>query len=193
MKRKEEFKVELFLSLGKTNSYGVKIGCTEKRSFKLLKKKNDENGPFLILEAMIEDCVFILINLYNTNTKNKLVSTWQKMNLMPQTFGDLENKIIIFGGNFNLFLEPVLGTEGGSPVLKKLLFENSLKLKKNTTYVKFGELEIQKKIASHFDKNVAQAFYKKDWIILLFQMPCRTQLKTPKFYLRYLLITLLFS
>ena len=41
------------------------------------------------------------------------------MNLMPQTFGDLENKIIIFRGNFNLFLEPVLGTEGGSPVLKK--------------------------------------------------------------------------
>ena len=119
MKRKEEFKVELFFSLGKTNSYGVKIGCTEKRSFKLLKKKNDENGPFLILEAMIEDCVFILINLYNINTKNKLVSTWQKMNLMPQTFGDLENKIIIFGYNFNLFLEPVLGTEGGSPVLKK--------------------------------------------------------------------------
>ena len=38
---------------------------------------------------------------------------------MPQTFGDLENKIIIFRGNFNLFLEPVLGTEGGSPVLKK--------------------------------------------------------------------------
>ena len=68
---------------------------------------------------MIEDCVSILINLYNTNTKNKLVSTWEKINLMLQTFDDLENKTIILGGNFNLFLESVLGTEGGSPVLKK--------------------------------------------------------------------------
>ena len=110
---------ELFFSLGKTNSCGVTIGCTGKRSFKFLKKKNSENGPFLILEAMIEDCVSILINLYNTNTKNKLVSTWEKINLMLQTFDDLENKTIILGGNFNLFLESVLGTEGGSPVLKK--------------------------------------------------------------------------
>ena len=119
MKRKDEFKVELFFSLGKTNSCGVTIGCTGKRSFKFLKKKNSENGPFLILEAMIEDCVSILINLYNTYTKNKLVSTWEKINLMLQTFDDLENKTIILGGNFNLFLESVLGTEGGSPVLKK--------------------------------------------------------------------------
>ena len=42
--------------------------------FKFLKKENDEN--FLILEAMIDDCVFILINLYNPNTEKEQVSTW---------------------------------------------------------------------------------------------------------------------
>ena len=54
------------------------IGYTGKRSFKLLKNKNDENGCYLILEAMIDDCVFILINLYYPNTENELVSTREK-------------------------------------------------------------------------------------------------------------------
>ena len=120
IKCKDEFKGELFFSHGKTNSCGVAIDYTEKRSFKLLKKKNDENGRFLILEAMIDDCVFILINLYNPNTGKEQVSTWEKLNLMLQTFDDLENKIIILGGDFNLFLDSVLEAEGGSPVLKKI-------------------------------------------------------------------------
>ena len=95
------------------------MGYTGKRSFKLLKKKNYENSRFLILEAMIDDYDFILINLCNQNTKKEQVSTWEKMNLMLQTFDDLENKIIILGCDINLFLDSVLEAEGGSPVLKK--------------------------------------------------------------------------
>ena len=64
------------------------------------------------------------------------------MNLMLQIFDNLENKVIILGGDFNVVLDSVLDAEDGSPVLKNLLFLNSLKLKKNTTYVTFRELEI---------------------------------------------------
>ena len=53
----------------------VSIGYTGKRSFKLLKKKNDKNGGFLILVAITDECVFILINLYNPNTEKEQVST----------------------------------------------------------------------------------------------------------------------
>ena len=60
---------------GKTNSCGVAIGYTGKRA---LKKKSDENGCFLILEAMIDDHVFILINLSNPNTEKEQDSTWEK-------------------------------------------------------------------------------------------------------------------
>ena len=52
---------------------------------------------------MIDDCVFILINLYDTNTEKEWVSTWEKINLMLQTFDDLEIKIVTLGGDFNLF------------------------------------------------------------------------------------------
>ena len=70
-------------------------------------------------------------------------STWEKMNLMLETLNDLENKKITRGGDFNLFLNSALEAEGGSLVLKNLLFQNSLKLKKNTTYVTFRVLEMR--------------------------------------------------
>ena len=81
---------------------------------------------------------------------------------MLQIFDDLENKVIILGGDFNVFLDSVLDAEDGSQVLKNLPFLNSLKLKKNTTYITFRELEIQKKNASYFDKNIAQIFIIED-------------------------------
>ena len=75
IKWKDEFKGELFLSHGKTNSCGIAIGYTGKSYFKPLEKKNDKNGLFLVLEAMTDVCVFILINIYNPNTEKEQVST----------------------------------------------------------------------------------------------------------------------
>ena len=73
---------------------------------------------FLILKSIIDYCVFISINLYNSNTKIEQVSTWEKFNVMMQTFDNMENKIIILGADFNPFLDSVLEDEGG-PVLKR--------------------------------------------------------------------------
>ena len=44
------------------------------------------------------------------------------MNLMLQIFDNLENKVIILGGDFNVVLDSVLDAEDGSLVLKNLLF-----------------------------------------------------------------------
>ena len=77
-KWEDEFEGEPFFSHEKTNLSGVAIFYTGKRSFKLLKKKNDENGRFLLLEAMIDKHVFVLINLYNPNTEKEQVSKWKK-------------------------------------------------------------------------------------------------------------------
>ena len=71
------------------------------------------------------------------------VSTWEKMNLMLEPFDDLKNKMIILEGDFKLSLDSVLEAEGGYMVLKKSSVSMLLILKKNTTYVTFGELEIQ--------------------------------------------------
>ena len=42
---------------------------------------------------------------------------------MLETFDDLENKIIILGGELNLFPDSVLEAEAGGPVLKKSCFK----------------------------------------------------------------------
>ena len=93
---------------------------------------------------MTDDSVFILINLYNPNTEKEQVSSWQKMNLILETFDDLEKKTIILGGDFNLFLDSLLEAEGGCPDLKKSSVSKLIEIKEKKTYVTFGELEIQK-------------------------------------------------
>ena len=72
----------------------------------------------LIVQAMSNDCVFILINLYNPNTKKELVPIWEKIRLLLETSDDLENKIIILGGDFNLFLDSVPEADGCSQLLQ---------------------------------------------------------------------------
>ena len=57
IKWKDELKEEFFFSHGKTNSCGIVIGYTGKRSCKLLQKENDENGRFLKLKAIIDDFI----------------------------------------------------------------------------------------------------------------------------------------
>ena len=113
----------------KTNSWGVAIGYIGKKTFKLLKNNNDENARLLILEGMIDDCVFILINLYNPNTEKEQVSKWEKMNLMLQIFDDLGNKIIIPGDDLNLFLDSALDAEEGKLILKSSSFSNLNEIK----------------------------------------------------------------
>ena len=51
----------------------------------------------------------------------------EKMNLMLETFHDLENKMIIPGGDFNLMLDSIVEAEGGSLVLKKTCFKTHWK------------------------------------------------------------------
>ena len=51
------------------------------------------------------------------------------MNLKLETFDNLENKIIILDGDFNLFLDSVLEVEGGSPVLKRSSVSKIIEIK----------------------------------------------------------------
>ena len=101
----------------------------KKDFFKLLKNNNDENARLLILDSMIDDCVFILINLYNPNTEKEQVSKWEKMNLMLQIFDDLGNKIIIPGDDLNLFLDSALDAEEGKLILKSSFVSNLNEIK----------------------------------------------------------------
>ena len=80
------------------------------------------------------------------------------MNLMLEAFDDLENKIIILGGDFNLFLDPVIEAEGGNPVLNTSSVSKLIEIKEKYNLCdiwggsEFSSYEIEsRKMTSHFE------------------------------------------
>ena len=125
----DDFQGQLFFSHGKTNSRGVAIGYYGKKSFELLSKFNDKSGRVLILEVKIENEVLLLINLYNANTENEQLSTLSDLSNMLEKIDDINNKSIVFGGDFNLFFEAKLEEQGGYLVLKKKSLAKLIQIK----------------------------------------------------------------
>ena len=132
---------------------------------------------------------FSFINLYNPNTEKEQVFTWEKLNLMLQTFDDFEKIIIILGGNFNLFLDSVLEAEGGCPVLKKSTVSKLIEIKEKYNLSYIWRIRNTKEKRFTFRQKHRSGFLQRR----LFQIPCRNQLRILKFYLHYLLIILQFS
>ena len=105
----------------KTNSCGVTIEYHRKKSFGLLRKFNDKSGRVLIIEVKIENEVLVLFNLYNANMENEQLSTLSDLSNMLERINDINNKRIVFPGDFNLLFEDKLEPHGENPILKKNL------------------------------------------------------------------------
>ena len=85
----------------------------EKKSFELLRKFNDKSGRVLILEVKIENEVLLLINLCNGNRENEQLSTLSDLSNMLEKMDDINNKSIVFGGDFDLFFEAKIEVSTG--------------------------------------------------------------------------------
>ena len=82
-------------------------------------KKNDENGRFLILDVMVDETNFVIVNIYNSNTETEQVTTLLDLGKMLETIKDLSNKYIVLAGDFNFFFDTSLGSYRSKPTLKK--------------------------------------------------------------------------
>ena len=83
------------------------------------------------------------------------------MNPMLQAIDDLENKIIIIGGDFNLFLDSVLEGEGGSLVLKKYSVSKLIEFKEIYNLCDISRIRnANEKRFTFRQKHCAQVFYK---------------------------------
>ena len=61
---------------------------------------------------------FFLINVYNANTESEQIQTSNELNMLLSNLDlSCEKHIILFAGNFNLFLDRSLDAKGGSPSL----------------------------------------------------------------------------
>ena len=127
-KWKKEWNGELFYSHGSSNSTGCAIAFSNKFPFKLLKESKDTDGRLLVLEAMIEDEKFLLINLYNANIENNQLKVLDSLSSILDNHNSDGDCKIIFGGDFNLFFDIALDCSGGNPTLKKKSIAKLLKI-----------------------------------------------------------------
>ena len=119
---------KFFFSHGSSNSTGCAIGFSKKLNVKIVKESKDNNGRFLILEVIIDDEKFLLINLYNDNNEGgqlQVLDTLSKK--LEEHDPDGECKPI-FGGDFNLIFDTILDSSGGNPTLKKRSLTNLMKI-----------------------------------------------------------------
>ena len=70
-KKKKQMKRQLqrssFFSYGKTNFSGVAIGYFGTKDFEVVSKACHQKGQILILDFVLNDTNFLLINIYNSN------------------------------------------------------------------------------------------------------------------------------
>ena len=67
----EDLKIHVFFLNGKTNSCGVLTAYFGEETFTVKKQETDEEGRILTLDISANDSEYILINLYNANTKKR--------------------------------------------------------------------------------------------------------------------------
>ena len=71
--------------------------------FEVSNKMQDESGRIPILDVKVSDNGFLLINLYNANKESKQLNTLSTLCNLLDDITDLHCKIIILGGDFNIF------------------------------------------------------------------------------------------
>ena len=73
----------------------------------------------MLLEINIDDNLLVLINIYNASNEPDLLKTLTELGEILDCVGDIQNKNIIFGGDFNVIFDSFLEAQRGIPSLKK--------------------------------------------------------------------------
>ena len=78
--------------------------------------RRDDSGTFLMLDALIQDCSFLLVNIYSPTKPTEQIQFFDKIaGLIEEQMTQAEYKVIL-GGDFNATFE--LDCSGGKPSIK---------------------------------------------------------------------------
>ena len=88
-------------------------------NFNVLNKIQDDDGRILILDVLVDDAVFLLINLYNANKECEQLHVLTTLCNFLSNITDLNYKNIIFGWDFNIFFDTNNKAQSGNTTLKK--------------------------------------------------------------------------
>ena len=88
--------------------------------FKLISSRVDNEDRYLIVEAIIQDTPFLLINIYAPNKRWNHSSFFQALSeLIPVEELRESNYKFVIEGDFNVALQPSLDCSGGNTTLKE--------------------------------------------------------------------------
>ena len=90
----------------------VAIGYVGSKSFVLTNQTAYKNGHLLLIEVIVVK--FVLINIYNCNTKSQQLLTQTELHKILQNVDDIGNKNIIIGGDLNFHFNSKLEAKGES-------------------------------------------------------------------------------
>ena len=87
-KRLGKLKGPILFSHGKTNFCGVATGYIRNNKVDILDRKIDKNGRISILDVMVDETNFVLVNIYNPNTEAEQVTTVLDLGKISETIKD---------------------------------------------------------------------------------------------------------
>ena len=111
---------DIYFAHGSNHSRGVAILIRKSFDFKLKSSRLDEEGRYLILEAIIQDVPFLLVNIYapNTTTKQSLFFQTFSELICDEGYNECDYKILL-GGDLNVAMDADLDFSGRNHVVKE--------------------------------------------------------------------------
>ena len=98
---------------------GVAVVYVGSKSFVRANQTADKNGRLLLIEVIVDDVKFVLINIYICNTESQQILTLTELHKILQNVDNIGNKNIIIGRDFNFQFNSKLEAKRGKPTLKK--------------------------------------------------------------------------
>ena len=94
---------DCYFSSYKSNARGIAILFAKNFEYKVHNSISDPNGNFLLLDLTVHNNRFTLASIYSPNTDNP-----DFFKTVSEKIAELENKTVIWCGDFNLVLNPQL-------------------------------------------------------------------------------------
>ena len=185
---KNDFKGKLYFSHGTTSSRGVMIGFKTTKKFSVGKISKDDNGRILIIEALINDTSFVLVNLYNANTEPEQLKTLCKLDQLLDDFSINNSQNIILAGDFNFFFDLKLEASGGTPTLKKQSISNFIQLTGKCDLVDIWRIRNPLSNRFTYRKNHFSGLIQRRLDYILFRTVYKSRFKILMFYLHFVAI-----
>ena len=115
---------DMYYSHGSNHSKGVLVLIRETLQFELKSVKKDNQGRFVIVEALVQECPVLLINIYAPNKTNEATDFYENLrSTLLESDYDQDYKIVM-GGDFNAPLNLQLDSYGSKTekreVVKKI-------------------------------------------------------------------------